>query len=376
MNSLTYSQQAFLALLRAGLWEQGFRLSPLGYIDYSTINKLAEEQSVKGLVAAGLEHVGDVKVPKEEALQFAGEVMQLEQRNTAMNKYIGGIVDKLRAADIYTLLVKGQGIAQCYKRPLWRACGDIDLFLSEENYKKAADLLTPIATSVDDEDDYNQHLSMTIASWVVELHGTLRSRLWRKIDKALDDVQSAVFYGGKVRSWMNGSTQVFLPNADEDVVFVFSHILQHFYKEGIGLRQICDWCRLLWTFRDTIDRNLLGKRLSMMGVMTEWKSFAALAVDYLGMPVEAMPYYSDSLKWSRKAQKIMTFIFDTGNFGHNRDYSYYKKYPYLVYKFISLWRHIKDFGRYFVIFPLNSIKVTWTRICYGFSVVLKGKKHE
>lgn len=371
MNSLTYSQQAFLALLRAGLWEQGVRLSQLGNINYTTINKLAEEQSVKGLVAAGLEHVGDAKVPKEDALQFAGEVMQLEQRNTAMNKYIGVIVDKLRAADIYTLLVKGQGIAQCYERPLWRACGDIDLFLSEDNYKKAADLLIPIATSVDEEDDYNQHLSMTIAPWVVELHGTLRSRLWGRLDKALDDVQRAVFYDGKVRSWMNGHTQVYLPNADEDVVFVFSHILQHFYKEGIGLRQICDWCRLLWTFRDIIDRKLLEKRLWRMGVMTEWKSFAALAVDYLGMPVEAMPYYSDSRKWSRKARKIMSFIFETGNFGHNRDYSYYKKYPFIVFKAISFWRHIKDFGRYFVIFPLDAIKVTWTRICHGFSVVIK-----
>lgn len=160
---------------------------------------------------------------------------------------------------------------------------------------------------------------MTIDPWVVELHGTLRSRLWWRIDKELDEVQRDVFYGGKVRSWMNGHTQVFLPNADEDVVFVFSHILQHFYKEGIGLRQICDWCRLLWTYRETIDRKLLEKRLRMMGVMTEWKSFAALVVDYLGMPVEAIPYYSDSRKWSRKARKIMTFIFETGNFGHNRD---------------------------------------------------------
>ena len=376
MPEIDNNQQAFYALLKAGLWEREAGLSRFGKIDYSAIMQLAEEQSVVGLVTAGLEKVVDVKVPKEEALQFAGEVMQLEQRNTAMNKYIGVIVDKLRAADIYTLLVKGQGIAQCYERPLWRACGDIDLFLSEDNYKKAADLLIPIATSVDEEDDYNQHLSMTIAPWVVELHGTLRSRLWWRIDRVLDEVQRDVFYGGKVRSWMNGHTQVFLPNADEDVVFVFSHILQHFYKEGIGLRQICDWCRLLWTYRETIDRKLLEKRLRMMGVMTEWKSFAALAVDYLGMPVEAIPYYSDSRKWSRKAQKIMTFILETGNFGHNRDYSYYKKYPFVVFKAISFWRHIKDFGRYFVIFPLDAIKITWTRICHGFSVVLKGKKHE
>lgn len=365
------NQQSFFELVQAGLWEREARLASFGKIDFSVVYRLAEEQSVKGLVAAGLEHVADIKAPKEVALLFAGEAMQLEQRNTAMNCYIGVIVDKMRTADIYTLLVKGQGIAQCYERPLWRACGDVDFFLSDNNYKKAADFLIPSATSVNEEDTYSQHLSMTIDPWVVELHGTLRSGLWKRIDKALNEVQRAVFYGGKVRSWMNGHTQIFLPGADEDVVFVFSHILQHFFKEGIGLRQICDWCRLLWTYRDSIDKHLLKSRIEKIGVITEWKSFAALAVDYLGMPVEAMPFYSESRKWSCKAQKIMTFILETGNFGHNRDYSYYKKYPFIVFKAISFWRHIKDFGRYFVIFPLDAIKVTWRRMCVGLTVAIR-----
>lgn len=175
---------------------------------------------------------------------------------------------------------------------------------------------------------------------------------------------------------MNGRMQVFLPAADEDIVLVFAHILQHFYKEGIGLRQICDWCRLLWTYKDSLNRKLLESRIKSMGVMTEWKAFAALAVDYLGMPVEAMPLYSDDKKWSRKADKVMGFILETGNFGHNRDYTYQKKHSYVIMKSISMWKHLQDFGRYFVIFPLDAIKVTWHRMCVGFSVVLKGKRHE
>ena len=35
------------------------------------------------------------------------------------------------------------------------------------------------------------------------------------------------------------------------------------------------------------------------GVVSEWKAFAAMAVEYLGMPMEAMPLYSDSGKWKR-----------------------------------------------------------------------------
>lgn len=323
-----------------------------------------------------MERVVDTKVSKEWALQFAGQTLQLEQRNKAMNAFVASLIEQLRKENIYAILVKGQGIAQCYEKPLWRSSRDVDLFLIEDNYKKALQILSPLATSIEEENTYYRHLAMTIDGWSVELHGTLRSGLWLSIDRGLDKVQNAVFYEGKVRSWMNGRTQVFLPAADEDVVFVFAHILQHFYKEGIGLRQICDWCRLLWTYKDSLNHKLLESRIKSMGVMTEWKAFAALAVDFLGMPVDAMPFYSDDKKWKRKAVRVMEFVLETGNFGHNRDYSYQKKYPYIIYKAISFWKHLKDGAFFFSIFPLDSIKVTWRRMVVGFTVVLQGKRHE
>ena len=117
--------KAFMALVRAGLWEKDVRLLRYGSIDFKAICRLAEEQSVVGLVAAGVEHVTDVKVPKDDVLTLVGSALQIEQRNLAMNNFIGAIVERMREADIYTLLVKGQGIAQCYERPLWRVSGDV-----------------------------------------------------------------------------------------------------------------------------------------------------------------------------------------------------------------------------------------------------------
>ena len=364
-------QRVFFELLRAGFWEKEVRLSPYQDIDFSEVYRIAEEQSVIGLVAAGLEHVSDVKVPQQWALQFAGQTIQLEQRNKAMNVFIANLIEKLRKEDIYTLLVKGQGIAQCYENPLWRACGDVDLLLNDSDYGKAKKQLIPMAQSIEEENEYNQHLALIIDQWPIELHGTLRNGLWRRIDKTLDEIQYAVFCDGYVRTWLNGNTQVNLLRADEDVFFVFTHILQHFFQEGIGLRQICDWCRLLWTYRIELDFDLLEKRLRKAGVMTEWKAFAALAVDYLGMPVESMPFYDSCFKV--KGERILEFVLETGNFGHNRDYSYQKKYPYVIMKVISLWKHIVDFGRYFVIFPADSIRVMCRKINVGFAFIAKGK---
>ena len=365
--------EAFFALLRAGLWEQDVNLLPYGKIDFSAIYNLAEEQSVIGLVAAGLENVVDTKVPQKDALTFVGTALQLEQRNSAMNRFVGELIVKLRAKDIYALLVKGQGIAQCYERPLWRACGDVDLFLNKEDYEKAKSFFSKNASIVEDENTKRQHVAYDIDGWEVELHGTLYGELTDKIDRGLDRIQYEIFVSSNVRSWMNGNTQVFLPNVDCDVIIIFTHFLKHFFRGGIGLRQICDWCRLLWTYRDKLNVRLLEKILREMRLLTEWKAFGALAVDFLGMPMEAMPFYSSSVIWSRKAKHILSIILETGNFGHNLSNSYYNKYPYLVTKAISFWRHTLDGLRLLFIFPVDSLKLWGRMIKMGMAALFESK---
>ena len=353
---LNNNQQAFFVLVRAGLWETEARLSQFNDVDFSQVLKLAEEQSVVGLIAAGLEHVTDVKAPKEELLQFVGQALQLEQQNSAMNNFIGVIVEKMRAASIYTLLVKGQGIAQCYERPLWRSYGDIDFYLSESNYQLAKEYLKPLAAHLSEEDKKRLHIAITIEPWIVELHGTLHSNFSRRMNKGLDEVHKSIFYGGDVRSWNNDGFTVFLPSVDNDVVIVFTHFIQHFYVGGIGIRQICDWCRLLWTCRGKIDVVLLEKRLRKMDLLSEWKAFAAFTVNWLGMPVDAMPFHDGSKKYNRKANSICKLIIDAGNLGHNIDESYRSKYSGLAGNLITFWRRLGEFLKIVSVFPRNTPK--------------------
>ena len=353
MLSSNNNIKIFLELVRAGLWEKDVRLLPFGDVDFSEVQKLAEEQAVVGLVAAGLEHVTDVKLPKEEVFPFIGQALQLEQQNMEMNKFIVSLVKKMRDANIYSVLVKGQGIAQCYERPLWRSSGDVDLYLSESSYMAARSFLSAIASHVDDENEKMKHLGMTIGSWVVELHGAMYTELSSEINKGLDDVHSCIFNKGEVRCWDNSGVPVFLPSPDNDIIIVFTHILQHFFIEGIGLKQICDWCRLLWTYRDAIDKDLLRNRLKKMGLYRIWEVFACLAVNELGMPEGAMPFYTKG-KHGSKSKKLMARVIESGNFGHNKDLSYRTRYSGMTYIIVAAWRRLKDFASLIPVFPLDA----------------------
>lgn len=219
----------FLLLIKAGLWENEFRLSPYDKIDWQVVYLLAQEQSVLGLVLAGFEH-SNVKPPQDLLLEWIGEVQMTEQQNKAMNEFIAVLIEKLRSIGVYALLVKGQGIAQCYERPLWRLSGDVDLLLSHDNYRKSKQWFDDIGVVIEEEKPYKKHISYRVEDWDVEIHGTLRGEVNARIDNMIDEVQKAVFFGGSVRSWMNGKTQIFLPGVNEDVAFVFTHILQHFFS--------------------------------------------------------------------------------------------------------------------------------------------------
>lgn len=280
-------------------------------VDWGKVYQLAEAQSVIGLVAGGIDIVQEtqgLKFPQEWTLQFIGSTLQIEQRNKAMNVFIADIVARMRIQGIYALLVKGQGVGQCYDKPLWRPSGDIDFLLSDDNYKKADKFFTPIASYRKFGGSYSKEVGFGVESWTVEIHGSLRTGLSYRVDKEVDNAQRNVFYGGSVKSWQNGKTQVFLPGVNEDVFFVFTHFIKHFYKEGMTLRQVCDWCRLLWSYRDVVNLELLQRRLRKAGLMKEWKAFASLAVEFLGMPAEAMPFYDGRNRV--KGEKLVNFILD------------------------------------------------------------------
>lgn len=372
-NRHEINKEQFFELVRAGLWSE-YRPKVLTHgvsVDWDEVYRLAEEQSVVGLVAAGMENLGDsLNVPLELKLQIIGEELQIEQQNKEMNEFVARLIEKLRKEGVYVILVKGQGIAQCYEKPLWRTSSDVDLYLSDDNYYAAKKKLSSLASQVDNEDEKRLHLAMNIGGWTVEQHGTLHSNISSKVNKVLDDVHGNIFCGGEVRNWDNDGVTVFLPSANNDVVIVFAHILQHFFVEGIGLRQICDWSRLLWTYRESLDLGLLERRIRQMKMMTEWKALGALAVEYLGMPKEAMPFYDS--RFNVKGERIVSLILDTGTFGHNRDMSYKEQDSFLKRLVKSFKRRNSDSWRQICIFPLDGLKTWWKMIALGVGVAVRG----
>lgn len=367
----------FFALVRAGLWaddDTHFDINEIhnDKVDWDEVYRLAEEQSVIGVVLAGIEH-SNIRPSQEVLLQWIGEVQMLEQQNKAMNQFISRMFDELYKNGIETVLIKGQGIAQCYEKPLWRCSGDVDLLLNEENYEKGKKYLAKLTETEPEEYSFNKEYITSIKGWCVELHGSLRSGLSAALNRGVDAIQQDICDNRNIRYWDNDGMNISLPEANDDVVVIFTHFIKHFYKGGLGIRQICDWCRLLWTYKDSLNHGHLESRIQKMGLMQEWKAFASYAVDYLGMPKEAMPLYDDSAKWKSKAEKIQSFIVKSGNFGHNEDGSYFSKYPFLVRKSVSMFKRLGALLQHAQIFPMRTIIYLPHVVATGLLSAAKGE---
>jgi len=289
-----------------------------------------------------------------------------------MNQFIKELVDSLQKSDIESILLKGQGVARCYERPLWRESGDVDLLFSEQKYQLSKSLLIPKATSVEKEHISAKHLGVSIGPWIVEIHGRLRASLTSTINKVLSEIMSDTFSNNIVRIWNNDGIEVPLLSHDNDTIYIFAHYLNHFYKGGIGLRQICDWSRLLWIYRDSIDQELLIKRINRMGLMREWLVFGTFAVKYLGMPSDAMPLFKETKRLTKKAGVVCSFILSVGNFGHNRNTNYYK-YPYIVRKLISFERRFADLLYHARVFPFDTLRFTPNIMFHGLRNAIRGE---
>ena len=122
---------------------------------------------------------------------------------------------------------------------------------------------------------------------------------------------------------------------------------------------------MFWT---DLELRLLETRIRKMGLMTEWKAFYNLANRYLGMPDLGEGIMASDSWFDKKADRIMGYVLESGNFGHNRDVSYRAKNSAVLVNTITLWRRICDFANFTRVFPLDSPKFLgqylWNRMLY------------
>lgn len=115
-------RRTFLTLVRSGLWNTPVDPTPFSSMnsaDWEEIYQLARTQALLAITFDGvLSLPAELRPPRPLYLQWAAKVVQIEQSNLRLNEELPEVFMPYREAGLHPILLKGQGIATHYIKPI------------------------------------------------------------------------------------------------------------------------------------------------------------------------------------------------------------------------------------------------------------------
>ena len=344
-------QKDFLALLRCALW----RGEPVKVkADLHAIIELAGRQKTRVLLNHALRRSG-IEPEQADAAQMKLFLHRTLSAHVILNQRTEAVVRMLDTAGVPSVLLKGQGLSLLYPDSFMRECGDIDLYVGEEQYAKACRLVMDFSMDAEKrghEVETDKHLHVRRGYLVVEVH---------RFCLTLPDRQQNDFFQQLARKglWENlvplrfGQVTVQTPAPDFNALYVFLHAWQHFLGGGVGLRQFCDWTLLLHSLAGKLDTDYLRQALDALNLWRPWQVFGAIAVDHLGLPAEEMPFYNPKESW--RGRSVLSMILREGSFGQYRPSRSRRPRNVMLRKAWTLWALLLRSCRLFPVFPAQAL---------------------
>lgn len=244
------------------------------------------------------------------------------QRQARLNRLAADVISLLQDRGIRAVLMKGYGSALLYPDPDMRSYGDVDVYVGEKNYLHAAQEVT---------EAYPDHY------WHSPLHGGIHYilcldkqcdrniELHRVTMEFADEAGNRVFQDYTVRN-MEGplpvasiyGTDVSLPRAAYNALYVFMHAWHHFEGSGVGFRQLGDWALAVHhAYRQATpsewDRQVAEMQtvLDALHMTAVWQTFGHVIINILGLPQSEFPLYTD--RYRQRATRLTRQLLRDGH---------------------------------------------------------------
>lgn len=302
--------EKLFAIIRSSLWGKPYN-EGMEADEFKRIMALAEQQTVTALVFDAIKDIPVDDKADVEVLTYHAMTEQIMQQNRQINKELKDFASRCDENGIDYMVVKGQMVGCLYPNPLLRLPGDID-FLVKKEYDAIKERIEGALEISLPKRMLEKQVPFDRNDAKYELHTSLRTWLYAKHQKQWDELIE--------REWQNkyyveiDGERVRTLSPTTNAAYVFIHLFFHFIREGVSLRQMCDWAMVLHHYRDEIDRTKLMQILQELGMLKAFKTFGAIVIDELGLPEEEFPFSigADERKWK---DTILNDIFTGGNFG-------------------------------------------------------------
>jgi hypothetical protein len=296
---------------------------------WARIGDLARKQGVLGIMLDGVDKLEATRyrltrdLTAAQKLEWIGEVMQIEQRNSQQIVVMNDLTGKWKQQGCRVMVMKGQANGFFYPKSDHRNPGDIDCYLMKENdnqnenaYQIGNKVAREAGAKVDES--WYKHSVINYKGETFENHqyfvhtrdGKRGKQLEKELEEALK-VDASLF--------KPLTSIAVMPPVQWTAMFLTYHACAHFVSEGLRLKQILDWAMFLKKHQDDVnwdaffsfcDRNHL--RVFAEAMNTIARKFLGIKIERKNLVINESPY-SDKIMHS--ALYDDDYVFGSGKSG-------------------------------------------------------------
>lgn len=293
-------QEVFLQLVRLGIGHTD-STDCIEISDWTALKTLAAKQGLSAVVLDGL---NDVRSKREDVrcsslqekillAEWIGEVHQFyEQRYEQYLQAISSLAKFYNTHGFKMMILKGYACSLDWPKPEHRPCGDIDIWLF--NQQKEADAALEVwfksfsgstcSPSVQKFKIDSSHHHHTVFDWqgfMVENHYDFIDVHHRKSGPKLEAIFKDIGQDDSFKVELHDET-VYLPSYNLHALFLIYHTMLHFTSTEMNIRQLLDWGLYAEKHKNEIDWNWLKKELNEFHLMDFFNIINAICVEDLG----------------------------------------------------------------------------------------------
>lgn len=327
----------FFDFLRFCLKEDTKEPQNLSEMDWDALYDFGRKQAILGVLFHGIKRLSksEYRPDRRQILRWYADCSFIEKANIQTYKDASDLTEMmLKKFGVHSCVLKGQTNALMYPDPYMRTSGDIDLWTDA----KTLDIIR-ISRQLDPKGEIGyHHIELSYFKTPVEVHffPSFMGNMWHeyKLRRFFNQCKEAQF--DRLSILPSGLGEIYTLTDDFNRVFQMSHLMHHFFFEGIGLRQMIDYYYLLLRGFTDEERKKTISVFKQVGMFKFAAAVMYIMKDILGLPDQYL-----LMKPNERVGKILVSeIIQSGNFGfHDKRYSFTGKSVYSQY-FLEIYRNL------------------------------------
>ena len=283
MKRLNYEQMAILHLVKSFFKGEMIELPE---VNWEIVENIAKEQGILWMLYLVTKKFSN-QIPSERLRLWRSILHSSVLFNDQTNKVQSELLHWMAEEKIPTVVLKGTSCSRYYPYPEARSLGDIDILINKEDRNRVDQYLkrqgyTPA------KEDHAFHVGYYGKEVVIEVHfaGTslpqsaCSNRIAEEMNLFTAERQKA-FIGDMVFPVLSDTHQALM---------LLLHMERHMLEDGIGLRQLCDWCTFVQGSKGEHWQERTLSLLGECGLLTYAKVLTKTCVKYLGLNCKSAPW--------------------------------------------------------------------------------------